>query len=79
MTIRNNEGYKTDVFQNWFGKKDVSLWHVKFLIRCCLDNNLYHYLYNYTKPARIAQLDKMLDLKTRGCRCDSRAGQPNEY
>ena len=31
------------------------------------------------KPARIAQLDRTLDLKTRRCGFDSRAGQPNKY
>ena len=30
-------------------------------------------------PARIAQLVRALDLKTRGCGFDSRAGQPNNY
>ena len=30
-------------------------------------------------PVRIAQLDTALDLKTRGCGFDSRAGQPNKY
>ena len=30
-------------------------------------------------PARIAQLVRALDLKTRGCGFDSRAGQSNNY
>ena len=30
-------------------------------------------------PARIAQLDRTLDLKTRFCGFDSRAGKPNKY
>ena len=29
--------------------------------------------------ARIAQLDRALDLKTRGCGFDSQAGKPNKY
>ena len=31
------------------------------------------------EPACIAQLDSALDLKTRGCGFDSRAGQPNKH
>ena len=31
-----------------------------------------------TKPARIAQLVRALDLKTQGCGFHSRAGQPNK-
>ena len=34
---------------------------------------------NQPVPARIAQLDRALELKTRGCGFDSRAGQPNNY
>ena len=30
-------------------------------------------------PASTAQLDKAIDLKTRGCGFDSRAGQPNKF
>ena len=29
--------------------------------------------------ARIAQFDRALDLKTRGCELDSRAGETNNY
>ena len=39
-----------------------------------------HFKNNATMlPARIAQLVRALDLKTRGCGFDSRAGQPNNY
>ena len=31
------------------------------------------------QPARIAQLDRALELKTRGCGFDSRAGKSNNY
>ena len=30
-------------------------------------------------PARVAQMDRALDLKTRGRGFDSRTGQPNKY
>ena len=32
--------------------------------------------HSHLSPARIVQLDKALDLKTRSCGFDSRAGQP---
>ena len=31
------------------------------------------------QPARIAQLVRALNLKTRGCGLDSQGGQPNNY
>ena len=33
----------------------------------------------FEKPARIAQLVRALDLKTRGCGFESRAGQSNNH